>query len=307
MTAAQERIAAGRGEVAGVRDRAGWRCRLSRQLSRRAGWIGLLIVLGVCLSAALAPQLAPRDPNRQNILVALQPPVWLGGAGGALGTDYVGRDILSRIMYGSRVSLLIGVSAVALGGTLGAVLGMLAGLHGRWVDSVIMRIADFQLTIPFVILAIVIIGALGSGLRNVILVLGVTSWVTYARVVRGEVLSLREREFITAAHAVGASPFLVIRRHLAPNVAASVIVIASLEVARMIISEAALSFLGLGVPPQTSSWGSMIADGRNYLASAWWIATFPGLAILVTVLGINLFGDWLRDSLDPQLRRRPLL
>jgi len=287
------------GDGVGVRQRA-----YRRLVRSRTGLIGVLIVLSVIASAVLGPRVSHRDPNRQQVELALQPPAWLGGVGGTLGTDYVGRDILSRILYGSRVSLTIGISAVAIGGTLGSVLGMLAGVHGRWVDGLIMRVADFQLSIPFVILAIVIIGVLGPGLRTLILVLGVTSWVSYARVVRSEVLSLREREFITAARAVGASSARVIRCHIAPNIAASVIVIASLEVARMIISEAGLSFLGLGVPPSTPSWGSIIADGRNYLTTAWWIATFPGLAVVVTVLGINLCGDWLRDALDPRLHRR---
>jgi peptide/nickel transport system permease protein len=289
-----------------ARREVGGLTRLRRSIvSSRTGLFGTVIVTMVVLGAIFAPLLAPADPNRQDIMNTLQPPVWLEGSWSAiLGTDFLGRDILSRIIYGARVSLIVGISAVAIAGVLGAVLGILAGFRGGWADAVIMRLADFQLSVPFLVLAIAVLGILGPGLGNIIIVLGITGWVTYARVVRSEVLSVREMDYITAARAIGLSDMRIMARHVLPNVAAPMIVISSLEVARMIISEAALSFLGLGVPATTPSWGGMVSDGRNFIQSNWWISTFPGLAIVVTVLGINLFGDWLRDTLDPRMRGR---
>jgi peptide/nickel transport system permease protein len=282
-----------------------WARLQSSLLRSRTGVFGTVIVILVIVTAIFAPYLAPADPNQQNIMETLQPPSWLDPDSDALlGTDYLGRDILSRIIYGARVSLIIGVSAVAIAGVLGATLGILAGFRGGWADAVIMRVADFQLAVPFIVLAIAVLGILGPSLRNIIIVLGVTGWVVYARVVRSEVLAVREMDYVTSARALGSSDGRIMVRHVLPNVAAPMIVISSLEVARMIISEAALSFLGLGVPPTTPSWGGMVADGRNYLQANWWIATFPGLAIVITVLGINLFGDWLRDALDPRMRGR---
>lgn len=267
------------------------------------GSAGALVVTVVIALAATAGWITS-DPTSQDLAVALQPPSWLGGqAGGLLGTDNLGRDIFSRIAYGARISLLIGVSAVALAGAIGTLLGLVSGFKGGWLGTAIMRLADFQLSVPFLVLAIALVGAVGPSLANLIVVLGITGWVPYARVVRSEVLSLREREFVLAARAVGVPDWRIIITHLRPNITASVIVLASLEVARMIISEASLSFLGLGVQPPTPSWGGMVADGRNYLESAWWLSTFPGLAIALTVLGVNLLGDRLRDVLDPALRR----
>ncbi len=275
----------------------------SALVASRTGTMGLSIVVIVTLVALFASFLAPFDPGDQEISRALQRPSWLGGPPGALlGTDNLGRDIYSRILFGSRVSLIVGLSAVAIAGSLGFVLGLVAGYYRGWVDSLIMRVADFQLSVPFIVLAIAVLGVIGPSLQNLILVLGVTSWVSYARVVRSEVLWLRESEFVLAARAVGARGIRIILYHIRPNVMAATIILASLEVARMIISEAALSFLGLGIPPPTPSWGAMVADGRNYLDSAWWIAAFPGLAIVITVLGINLLGDWLRDTVDPRLK-----
>lgn len=275
----------------------------SALLASRTGTLGFAIVLAVIVIALFASVIAPYDPGSQELSRSLSPPAWLGGPPGALlGTDNLGRDIFSRIVYGSRVSLIVGLSAVAIAGTLGFVLGLLAGYYRGWVDSLIMRVADFQLSVPFIVLAIAVLGIIGPSLPNLILVLGITSWVSYARVVRSEVLSLRESEFVVAAHSIGASGLRIIWFHIRPNVMASAVILGSLEVARMIISEAALSFLGLGIPPSTPSWGGMVADGRNYLDSAWWIAAFPGTAIVITVLGINLLGDWLRDTLDPRLR-----
>lgn len=254
------------------------------------------------VTAVLAPLLAPYSPDAQDITRRFAPP--LSAPDGQLlllGADALGRDILSRIIFGSQISLIVGIGAVLVQGGLGVFLGLLAGYYPR-LDNVIMRVADVQLGVPFFVLALAVIAVLGPGLNNIILVLGVTGWVLYARVVRGEVLSIRRREYIEAARVIGSADARILVRHILPNVTSSIIVIATLEVARMIIAEASLSFLGLGVQPPTPTWGGMVADGRNYVAVAWWVSTFPGLAILLTVLGINLLGDWLRDTLDPNLR-----
>lgn len=274
-------------------------------MANRVGALGFLIILTFVIAAIFAPVIAPEDPNRQSLVNSLDPPAWLGGTSGAImGTDYLGRDVFSRVIHGARVSLLVGVVSVAIGGFVGTVIGIIAAYRGRGVDSFLMRLADFQLSIPFIVLAVAILGVLGPGVRNIVLVLAISTWVTYARVVRGEALSAREQEYILAAQSSGASSFRIMSRHLFPNVVPPTIVIASLEVARMIIAEASLSFLGLGVPSSIPSWGSIAADGRDYLQTAWWISTFPGLAIVIAVLGINLFGDWLRDELDPRMRGR---
>ena len=268
----------------------------------RLGFV-VLILLTTVVSALFAPWLAPHDPAQQDVLGKLQPPVWSaeGSTEHLFGTDGLGRDILSRLMYGSRISLLVGTVAVGIGAVLGVTLGLLAGYFGRWVDSVIMRVADVQLSFPFILLALAVIGVLGPSVRNLVLVLGIASWMLYARVVRAEVLSLKEREYVTAAKAIGAASPRVIVRHVLPNVTHVLVVIATLEVARMILMESALSFLGLGIPPPTPSWGGMLNDSQLYMASAWWMTALPGLAIAATVLAVNLLGDHLRDALDPRL------
>ena len=279
--------------------------RLVRELVRnKAALVGLSIVLVVTAGAVLAPVISPADPLLQDVSVRLKPPTLEGGDGQAhlLGTDHLGRDILSRLIYGARISLAIGISAVAVAGTLGTLIGLVAGYRGGRVDDLCMRLTDTMLAMPFILLALAVIAVLGSSLRNIIFVLGITSWVSYARVVRAEVLTLRMREFVAAAQALGGHGTRIIFRHLLPNVLTPVIVIATLEVARMIILESALSFLGLGVQPPTPTWGGMLADGRAYLSTAWWLATFPGLCIMLSVLGINLLGDWFRDVLDPRLQ-----
>jgi peptide/nickel transport system permease protein len=232
------------------------------------------------------------------------PPAWLasGDVRFVLGTDELGRDIFSRVLYGAQISLLVGFAAVALAGALGITLGLVAGYFRGLVDDVIMRLADIQLALPQILLAIAILVVLGPGLQNVVLTLAVTGWVTYARVVRGEVLSLREKEFVQAARCIGVSPMSIMFRHILPNVMGSIIVIASFAVAGTILAEAALSFLGLSVGPDVPTWGGMVAAGRDQIITGqWWIYSFPGLAIMLTVLGINLIGDWLRDYLDPRL------
>jgi peptide/nickel transport system permease protein len=279
--------------------------RLLQELMRnKAALIGLLILLGVACSAVLAPLIVPFDPIAQEITLRLKPPGWERPDGRTylLGTDHLGRDILGRLIFGARISLIIGFSAVAIAGTLGTLIGLVAGYRGGRVDELCMRLTDTMLAMPFILLALAVIAVLGPSLRNIIFVLGITSWVSYARVVRGEVLTLRTRDFVEAAKALGGSGVRIVLGHLLPNVLTPVIVIATLEMARMVILESALSFLGLGVQPPTPTWGGMLADGRAYLSSAWWLATLPGLSIMLTVLGINLLGDWLRDVLDPRLQ-----
>ena len=263
---------------------------------------GAIIILIVGLCALTAPFIAPHDPNAQDLNLAFKPPAWLAGSlpGYVLGTDNLGRDILSRIMWGTRVASIVGLAVVLIGATIGVTLGMIAGFFGGWVDDVIARVADVQLAFPFVLLAVAVIGVLGSSLWTIIAVLGVTSWVQYVRIVRAETMSLRERDFVVAALATGASRARILMRHVLPNITSSITVLATFEVARTVILESALSFLGLGVPPSVPSWGTMLSDGRQYLDTAWWLGTFPGIAIVLTVLGVNIFGDGLRDVLDPQ-------
>ena len=281
-----------------------WVALLRRLVRRRTALFGMLVVLGVLLAAAFAPLVAPFDPLEQDIGQRLREPGWQDAQGRVhpLGTDHLGRDILSRIVFGSRIALVVGLAAVAISGVLGMLIGLLAGYFGGRVDDFLMRLADIQLAFPFILLAIAVIGVLGPSLRNIIIVIGVSSWVVYARVVRGEVLSIREREYVQAAIALGSQNWRVLRHHVLPNTLTPWLVVATLDMARVIVIESALSFLGLGVQPPTPTWGGMLADGRVYLSTAWWLATFPGLAILITVLGINLFGDGLRDTLDPRLK-----
>jgi peptide/nickel transport system permease protein len=281
-----------------------WVTLLRRLMRRRTALFGMLVILGVMLAAAFAPLVAPFDPLEQDIGQRLREPGWQDAQGRVhpLGTDHLGRDILSRIVFGSRIALVVGLAAVAISGVLGMLIGLVAGYFGGRVDDFLMRLADIQLAFPFILLAIAVIGVLGPSLRNIIIVIGVSSWVVYARVVRGEVLSIREREYVQAAIALGSQHWRVLRHHVLPNTLTPWLVVATLDMARVIVIESALSFLGLGVQPPTPTWGGMLADGRVYLSTAWWLATFPGLAILITVLGINLFGDGLRDTLDPRLK-----
>ncbi|MGH7368288.1 MAG: nickel transporter permease [Candidatus Rokuibacteriota bacterium] len=281
-----------------------WVTLLRRLVRRRTALFGMLVVVAVLLAAVFAPLVAPFDPLEQDIGQRLREPGWQDEQGRVhlLGTDHLGRDILSRIISGSRIALVVGLAAVMISGVIGMLIGLVAGYFGGRLDDVLMRLADIQLAFPFILLAIAVIGVLGPSLRNIIIVIGVSSWVVYARVVRGEVLSIREREYVHAAVALGSRHWRVLRSHVLPNTFTPWLVVATLDMARVIVIESALSFLGLGVQPPTPTWGGMLADGRVYLSTAWWLATFPGLAILVTVLGINLFGDGLRDTLDPRLK-----
>jgi peptide/nickel transport system permease protein len=282
-----------------VPTRAGRRRRLVPR--RPAALVGLAILAIVMLSAVLAPLLSPHDPNAQDVTLRLLPP-FQAGSPYFLGTDQVGRDVLSRIIYGTRVALLVGVASVAISGAIGIVLGLVSGFYGGIVDDLIGWLANVELAFPFILLALAVVAVIGAGLANLIVVLSAVAWVVYARIVRAETLAVRDLEYIQAARAIGVSDARILFRHVLPNVLTPVIVIATFEVARMIISEASLSFLGLGVEQSIPSWGSMLADGRQYLSTGWWVATFPGLGIMLTVLAINLVGDWLRDVLDPRLQ-----
>jgi len=272
----------------------------------------LKIFLGGCILLALvvcglaAPLLAPFNPQEQRLESRLQPPPWMGGTSRSswLGTDNLGRDILSRIIYGSRISLLVGATTVILAGLIGCFLGAIAGYFGRGTDEVVSKITEIFLAFPFLLLAIALMAFLGQGVVNIILALMMSRWVQYCRVVRGEVLSLKERDFVTAAKALGGKDFYVLLKHVVPNTFASVTVIATFAMAIVIIAEASLSFLGLGVPASIPTWGSMLSEGRSYMNRAPWLTIFPGLAIFITVFGINLLGDGLRDISDPKLRRQ---
>lgn len=276
-----------------------------RLLRSPVGLIGAALVSSVLLIAALAPWLAPHDPDLKEPKLRLKPPAWAAGSvpGYPLGTDVLGRDQLSRLIYGARVSVAVGVSAVVVAGAIGTGIGLVTGYFGGWIDTLLMRFTDGFIAIPSLLLTMLVIGVVGPGLATLILVLGVTRWVDYCRVVRGETLSVREREYVQAARALGQRPVLILVRHILPNVSASIIVLATLNVANVILAESGLSFLGLGVPPTVPTWGRMLAEGRQYMASAWWLATFPGICISLTVLGIIFLGDWMRDVLDPRLRR----
>ena len=270
----------------------------------RAVGPGGLVVVAVVLVALLAPVLAPHRMTAFDLVHRLAPPAWDAGGSWAhpLGTDPLGRDVLSRILYGARTSLAVAGAAVLLAAALGIFLGLLSGYAGSWVDALIMRLADIQLSFPYLLLAIAVMALLKPSLVNLIIVLVLRSWVVYARLIRVVTLSAREREFVTAARALGGGGARIVLRHIAPNAVGPAIVVSSFQLAELIIVESSLSFLGLGVQPPTPSWGGMVSDGREYVSSAWWLSAFPGLAIVLTVLGANLFGDALRRALDPRLR-----
>jgi ABC-type dipeptide/oligopeptide/nickel transport system permease subunit len=262
---------------------------------------GLLLIVA---SAVLAPWISPHDPLAVNIRHRLGPPAWMEGGTSEhlLGTDQVGRDLLSRMIHGGRVSLVVGVSAVLITSTIGVLLGLSAGYFGGRVDWLITAVVNVMLTFPFVLLALAVIAVLGPSLVNMIIVLGVAGWPIYTRVVRAETLALREREFVLAGRALGMGHLRLLFRQIAPNLVSTIVVIATLQVAQVIILESFLSFLGLGIQPPTPAWGNMLGEGRVYMLNSWWIATFPGLAIFVTTLMINLMGNALRDWLDPHLK-----
>ena len=278
----------------------------------RATWLGgfpvipTFILLAIALVAVFADQLAPHNPEIGSLVVRFKPPFWQTGgtAKYLLGTDQLGRDVLSRLIFGARVSMVVGITAVLFAGALGTALGIVSGYLGGWVDQVIMRITDTWLALPALTFAIFLAAIVGPSMWNIVFILGLTYWTRYARVVRGEVLSLREREFVRLAIVAGCSKWTIMLRHILPNVVNSAVVLASLMLGVVIITEATLSFLGVGVPPPQPAWGLMLSDGKQGLmVGYWWLTVFPGCCIMLMVLSANLLGDWLRVKLDPQLRQ----
>lgn len=270
-----------------------------------AGFIGILLVLLTVSCALFSQWIAPFDPTKASLSSRLSPPSWADDTGKSvflLGADQVGRDLLSRIIYGAKISLMVGFFGVLISMIIGTILGLISGYFGKWMDDLIMRVADIQLAFPFILFAIVIMSVLGTGIWKIILILGLTYWVGFARLIRGQVISLKEQEYIQAAKAIGGTQFRIIRKHILPNVMSSILVLGTMYIAEFILLEASLTFLGLGVDPTVPSWGGMLADSRNYVTTAWWTATFPGIAIMLTVLGFNLLGDWLRDKFDPNMK-----
>ena len=280
---------------------------------RRWPIVPVLLLALVVVSGVMAPWIAPENPRKGDLRARMAPPVWLegGSAEHLLGTDHLGRDIFSRIIHGARISLIVAAVTLGLGGTTGVVLGLLAGWYGKWVDEIIMRVVDIALAIPLVLVALVMVVAIGQSFPSelggqtglIILVLAGFFWVRFARLIRGEVLQLKTLDYVALAKVAGASTPRILAVHIFPGVINTLIVLATLQVGFVILVESTLSFLGAGVPPPTPAWGSMVAEGRDFLAGAWWIATMPGVAILLTVMSLNLFGDWLRDKLDPRLRQ----
>ncbi|MED4130518.1 ABC transporter permease [Shouchella miscanthi] len=269
------------------------------------GLLGLLMIGLIVLLAVFAPWIAPYDPTQITATSRLIPPSWMdnGSSAHLLGTDHLGRDMFSRLIHGARVSLLVGVISVLIAGLMGLSLGLVSGYFGGWIDAVTMRIVDAMLAIPTLLLVLVAMVVLDANLLTLIIVIGLTSWVNYTRVVRGDVLGVKAREYVQAAQTLGASSAYIIRKHILPNVLSSFTVIATIGVGTAILTESSLSFLGFGVQPPGITWGSMLNDGRNYIATSWWIATFPGIAITITVLAFTFVGDWLRDYLDPRLKK----
>ncbi len=284
--------------------RAAWTF-LRRLLGSPIAALGAFVLVAFLVMALFAPQLAPFEPTAPNLRTRLAPPAWAGGpAQHFLGTDHLGRDILSRLIYGSRIALLVGVAGVTLQALLGITLGTLAGYFGGKLDVAISRLIDTLIAIPNTILYLTVLGVFGPSLVGLVLVIGFIGWTTFARVVRAETLSVRNREFVEAARALGQYTPIILLRHVLPAIMAPIIVVATLNVATVIILEASLSFLGFGVQPPTVTWGRMLADGRNYVATAWWLATFPGVFITFLCLSLIFLGDRLRDVLDPRLRGR---
>jgi peptide/nickel transport system permease protein len=276
---------------------------LKKIFKKKTALLGMIIILIVLSMAIFAPLVAFHDPEKVDLGLRLLPPFGFEGSQIAypLGTDSLGRDVFSRIVYGSQKSLLVSFSATILSTVIGVMLGMLAGFYGGRVDAVVGKLADIQLAFPLILLAIAVIAVLGTSTLNLIVVFGITNWVVYAKVSRGAVLSLKEKEFVEAARSIGAGNLRIMLLHIFPNIFPSIVVITTLSLAGTIISESSLSFLGFGVPPPHPTWGGMLSEGRQYIYDGWWVATFPGLAISLTVLGVNLFGDGLRDAYDPRL------
>ncbi|WP_020614849.1 ABC transporter permease [Paenibacillus daejeonensis] len=276
-------------------------------LRSKTGTFGFVILVLVALTALLSVLLAPYDPTLLNARNRLVPPFWSDGGSMAhiLGTDHLGRDILSRIIYGSQITLLVSGASVIISAVIGITLGVVCGYYGGgWFDAIVMRVVDANMAIPNILFMLVIVGVFGTSVPTLIVVLGITGWIAYTRLIRAEVLSLKEREFIRAARSIGTRDRTIMRKHILPNLISTCIVVSTLSVGGNIVLEASLSFLGLGIQPPIVTWGYMLNEGRDYIATSWWIATFPGVAIAVTVLGILFFGDWLRDVFDPKAQGR---
>ena len=290
-------------------DVIGLETRAPRQLSRRRRdypLIPIVILTGFVLIAVFANALAPYNPEVGTLAARFKPPAWQTGGSMAhlLGTDHVGRDVLSRLLFGARVSLVVGFTAVIFAGAIGTALGIISGFLGGWVDQVIMRLTDAWLALPALTFAIFLAAIVGPSMWNIVIILGAVYWTRYARVIRGEVLSLKEREFVRLAIVAGCSKWTIMRRHILPNVINSAVVLGTLMLGVVIVTEAALSFLGVGVPPPQAAWGLMLADGkRGLMVGYWWLTMLPGGCIMLLVLSANLLGDWLRVKLDPQLRQ----
>lgn len=280
---------------------------LGRELWQdKLGTLGFAVIVGLLLMAIFAPLIAPYDPAAQSVISRLKPPAWLpkGSWEHILGTDHLGRDVLSRVIYGARASLLVGVLVVLFAGSFGVVLGLWAGFRGGRTDSIIMRIVDVQVAFPGLLLILLVISVIGPSMTTMIIVLVVTNWMVYARVVRGIVLSVRQTPYVEAAEMIGCKTSRVIFRHILPNLTSPLLTLGILEFTNIVLAEAALSFLGLGVQPPATSWGLDVANGRDYIFVAWWLITFPGLSIATTVLAVNLFASWVRVTTDPQEREK---
>ena len=271
----------------------------------RLPWTAFVIIAVMVVVAVFAPLIAPHSPTEQSLPDKLKPPAWQqgGSATHLLGTDLLGRDLFSRLVYGARVSLTVAAFALLSGGLIGLAVGIIAGYLGGRIDSILMRVVDATLTFPTILIALLLAVSLGAGLRTIVIAITVIIWARFARVVRGEVLGVRARDFVSLARVHGCSGLRIMLVHIVPNVMNTFMVLLTLHIGFVIIVEASLSFLGAGIPPPTPSWGQMVADGRSHIASAWWLAVMPGAAIMLVVLAFNLFGDWLRDWLDPRLRQ----
>ncbi|EUB99296.1 ABC-type transporter, integral membrane subunit [Rhizobium sp. CF080] len=271
---------------------------------RRLPIFPVILLAPMVIFGILGTHIAPYDPGATNPVNALKPPSWLIGEGFShlFGTDYLGRDVFSRVIAGARASLTVSVVGVGIAGCVGICAGLVSGYFGGWAETILMRLVDIQMSMPPILLALLLSASLGTGLWMVIFVVAVVFWTNYARVLRGEVLSVRQRDYVVMARVLGCRSHTILRRHILPNVIDSALVVASLQLGAAVILEASLSFLGLGVQPPAIAWGKMIAEAKLYLATAWWLPFFPGLALVITVLGANMLGDWLRDRLDPKLR-----
>jgi peptide/nickel transport system permease protein len=283
---------------------SGLRSAIRELWSDKAGFLGAVILLAIIFMAVFAPWLVPHDPTAQSLSDRLQPPFWLDGGttDHILGTDNLGRDVLSRLITGSRISLFVGVAVCLFAGAVGVVMGLIAGYKGGKTDSVIMRIVDTQVAFPGLLLALIILAVVGPSVTSVVVVLGVNGWMVYARITRGTVLSVRETPYVEAAEIVGCKPRRVVFKHILPNLTSPLLTLGILEFARIVLAEAALSYLGLGVQPPQTSWGLDVSIGKDYMYNAWWLVTFPGIAIAITVLSVNLVASWLRVAADPEAR-----